>query len=315
MVRQAAEIVVHGVVATCVVALIIQFQPSRAPATRLRLWLLALLAPVVLSPVYRALWRDRTEDRFRDADALLSGTHWSSLAWHGVSAGAFFLSAAAALGALLYLRDLVPLVPTFVRSFADGARERAGRVVDVPPALLAAADRAARAIGVERPRLRFDDTQAPNLSCRGWRRPLLVASQGLVELLDADELAAALAHELWHAKRRDTRVGLVVMLVRTAFFFSPGLQIAARALVQEMEGEADQAAAHAMGGPEVVVRSLHKMVGAPGRHTRLWHRLQTGAIQHRCRLLVDERRLIPASTPALLVAAAGLALLLFFTVV
>jgi Zn-dependent protease with chaperone function len=307
MVRQAAEIALHGVVATCVVALIIQWQASRAPAARLRLWLLALLAPVLLSPIYRLLGSARTADGFRDDWALLSGTHWSPLAWHDVSAGAWCFLLATVFGALLFLRDLVPFVVEAVRNQPRPSAE-------APPGLVAAAARAGEAMGMPAPRLRFDDARAPNLSCRGWRRPVLVASQGLVDLLDADELAAALAHEMSHARRRDTALGFVVMLVRAGFFFSPGLQIAARVLVQEMESEADHAAAQAMGEPGVVVRSLRKLAGSDDQEATVWHRLQTSAIERRCRLLLDERRLIPASRPALLVTAAGLALLLFFTV-
>jgi len=307
MVKQAAEIAVHGVVATCVVALIIQLQPSRAPAARLWLWLLALLAPVTLSPIYGLLWPARREDGFRDEWALLSGTHGSNLAWHGVSVGAACWSIAAVLGALLFLRDLLPFA-------VDVVRKQAVRAVEVPPHVLSASVRAAEAMGMERPRLRFDDAAAPNLSCRGWRRPILIVSRGLVELLDGDELAAALAHEMCHAKRRDTALGFAVMLVRAAFFFSPGLQIAARALVQDLECQADHAAAHAMGDPVVVVRSLRKLVGSHDRHMTIWHRLQTSVLERRCRLLLDDRRLTPVSRAALLVTAAGLALLLFFTV-
>jgi Zn-dependent protease with chaperone function len=308
--RQAAEIVVHGVVAAAVATLLLHLQPSRASSLRLRLWLLALLGPLLLSPVLWVVFPARTGDAFRDDWALFSGSHWSTIAWHGVGAGAAFLVLAALLGGALFLRDLLPMLLDAVR-----ARARVAEVEDTAGVLAAAVARAAAAVGILPPRLRVRDTSQPMLACRGLRQPVIVASTGLVGELTPDELAAALAHEMSHAKWRDPALGWMLMLVRALVFFSPGLQVAARALAGAMENKADESAARVVGDPRVVVRALLKLAGTYDDRLGAWQRLKKRAIEQRCAILLDERRMLPASQPALLVAAAGLALLLLFTVV
>jgi len=313
--RHAAEIVVHGLVAITLVTLLLHLHPSRAPTMRFRFWLLALLGPVLLPPAYWYLCPARMQDAFRDDWALFSGSHWSAVSWHGLGAAAVWSLLAASLGAVLFLRDAGPLVLDAVC-----AQTRSREVRDMPGALRSAADRAAKALGVASPALRVYDTREPVLVCRGWRRPLIVASTGLVDRLAPDELAAAVAHEMSHVKRRDPALGWGLLVLRGVFFFSPGLQIAARALVHEMENRADDSAARVVGDPRVVVRSLVKLTFAPdgtfgnGR-ANPWQRLKDSAIQRRCALLLDERRMVPVSRRSLLATATGLALLLFFTVV
>jgi Zn-dependent protease with chaperone function len=308
--RQAAEIVVHGVVAAAVVTLLVHLQPSRASSLRFRLWLLVLLGPLVLPPILWLFFPARTGDAFRDDWALFSGSHWSSVGWHGVGAGVAFLVLAALLGVALFLRDLLPLLLDAARS-----RSRSAEVRDPSGVLAAAMTQAAAALGIRPPRLRVLDTKQAMLACRGLRRPVIVASASLLDELAPDELAAALAHEMSHAKWRDPALGWILMLVRALVFFSPGLQVAARALAGAMENKADESAARVVGDPRVVVRALLKLAGTYDDRLGAWQRLKKRAIEQRCAFLLDERRMLPASQPALLVAAAGLALLLLFTVV
>lgn len=306
--RGAAELVVHGLLAAAVVALVVRLPTHREPALRLAAWRLGLLASVVLSPLYGLVFPSRIGDAFRDRWALLSGGRWTGVAWHGHALSGVVLVLAVVLGTVLFLRDLVP-------SVLDAFAPRSRGAGPLPPALVAAAERARQALGLESPRLRLEGTSRHVLVCRGLCNPVIVVSTAVVEALDVDELVAALAHEMCHVRRRDPVWGALLMLVRTVLFFSPGIQIAARALISEMETRADDGAARAVGDGALVARSLRKLADPLAPGAGAWDRLQRGAIERRCARLLAPARMPVAARAGLLAMAGGLALLLFFTVV
>jgi Zn-dependent protease with chaperone function len=217
-------------------------------------------------------------------------------------------------GAALFLRDVIP----FALDFARG-RGTHRTVAEPSPALAGAAQRSAAALGIALPRLTVLSSKHPILICRGLRRPVIVASTGLCEMLAPDELEAAIAHEMAHAKHRDPILGWGLMLVRGLCFFNPAVQLAARAAVVEIERRADQSAARTVGGTEPVVASLRKLSGSAGvaAHTaRTWHGFRLAAIEERCQALLREWQTAPTGlSPWILpTTAIGLGVILFLTV-
>jgi len=311
--RRAAECILHGIVAAIGVMMLLRVQRIRAPQTRLRFWLLAMGLPLAGTPLLWLLAPWRLGDRFRDEWALFSASHLSPWAWHGVglsSAAAWLLALA---GAALFLRDVIPFALDFVRGRGTH------RTVTAPPALVSAAQRSAAALGIALPRLTVLASKHPILICRGLRNPVIVASTGLYEMLAPDELEAAIAHEMAHARHRDPVLGWGLMLVRGLCFFNPAIQLAARAAVVEIERRADQSAARKVGGTEAVVASLRKLSGSTGvaAHTaRTWHGFRLAAIEERCQTLLREWQTVPAElSPWILPSTAiGLGVILFLTV-
>ncbi len=306
--RQAAEIVVHGMLVVVVIALLVQLPVNRSPTARFGFWLLGLCYATVLPPLYWLLFPTRAGDGFRDGWALLSVERWSAMTWHGHALGMVLPELFALVGVALFLRDLVPLV-------WDAATLRLPRPSELPLALLTAAERARLAVGAAMPRLLIQDTSGVVLVCRGLRRPVIVVSTAVVAALEPDELVAALAHEMCHATRRDPLLGLLLMIVRGGFIFSPGVQIAARALVSEMEGQADERAARGVGDARLVAGSLRKLADGPAPATSGWERLQRRAIERRCAHLLAPSVACGVPPCSLIATAVGLALLLLFTVV
>ena len=138
-------------------------------------------------------------------------------------------------------------------------------------------------------------------------------------MLTPDELEAAVAHEMAHAKHRDPVLGWGLMLVRGLCFFSPAVQLAARAAVAEVERRADQSAARVAGSAEPVVASLRKLSGSariPAYSARTWHGFRLAAIEERCQALLRARPADPAElSPWILpTTAIGLGVILFLTV-
>jgi Zn-dependent protease with chaperone function len=287
-------------------------QRIRAPQIRLRFWLLALGLPLAEAPLLWLLAPWRMGDRFRDDWALFSASHLSPWTWRGVGAASAATWLLVGAGALLFLRDVIPFALDFLR----------GRVthqaLPAPPLALASAiRRAATALGLNVPRLTVLPSQHPILLCRGLRRPIIVASTGLCDMLDPDELEASIAHEMAHAKHRDPILGWALMLVRGLCFFNPVVQLAARAVVQEVERRADQSAARIVGSRQAVASSLRKLSGVDGSPApRTWHGFRLAAIEERCQALLREYPINPVGlSPWILpTTAIGLGVILFFTV-
>jgi Zn-dependent protease with chaperone function len=308
--RGAAETLLHGIVAALVVMVLLRAGRIRAPGTRLRFWLLAIGLPLGGTPIFWLLAPWRMGDRFRDDWALFSASHFSPWAFHGVemaTATAWLLVCA---GAALFLRDVIPFVLDFAR-----ARTTCQAVTAPSPALTSAAQQAASALGIAVPRLVVLTSQHSILICRGLREPIIVASTGLCATLAPDELEAAVAHEMAHAKHRDPALGWGLMLVRGVCFFNPAVQLVARAAVAEIEARADQSAARIVGSTEAVARSLRKLSGIDSaRAPRTWHGFRLAAIEQRCKTLLEEGRVAAPSPWILPTTAIGLGVILFLTV-
>ena len=166
---------------------------------------------------------------------------------------------------------------------SDADRRIRDYVIDVH----AMADRA----GLPRPRVCVMQNDQPNAFATG-RDPehaAVAATTGLLSMLDRDEIAAVMAHELAHVKNRDTLTmtvtatiaGAISALANFAFFFGgsrdedrPGGMIGAIAIAilapfaamlvqmaisRSREYEADRIGAQIGGDPAALARALQKI--------------------------------------------------------
>jgi heat shock protein HtpX len=155
-------------------------------------------------------------------------------------------------------------------------------------------DLAARA-GLPTPRVYIIDSPHPNAFATG-RDPAhaaVAATTGLLGLLDREEVAAVLAHELGHVRNRDTLImtmtatiaGAIAMLANFGFFFrgegggrgNPLAMIAAMllapfaamivqlAISRTREYGADRAGAEISGNPGALASALRKLDVAAAR--------------------------------------------------
>lgn len=96
-------------------------------------------------------------------------------------------------------------------------------------------------------------------------RPRIVLSRGLLDLLDADELRAVVAHELGHVRGGHLGALLVGRTVARVFGVLPPVRHASAALLRELEAAADDHAAHVVGDRDIVAAAIAKvaLAGAP----------------------------------------------------
>ena len=148
--------------------------------------------------------------------------------------------------------------------------------------------------GLPMPRIYLIDSQHPNAFATG-RNPAnaaVAATTGLLRILDRDEVAAVMAHELAHVKNRDTLVmtmtatiaGAISMLANFGLFFRSGngnqnivalllavivapfaAMLVQLAISRTREYGADRGGAEIHGNPRKLASALAKLADAAGR--------------------------------------------------
>jgi Zn-dependent protease with chaperone function len=142
---------------------------------------------------------------------------------------------------------------------------------------------------------------APYLLCR---KGSVVVSARARELLDEEELRAAIAHEEAHLRYRDPELRWVLMAVRALQLFNPVVQLLVRAIARDEERRADDAVENRLALASAILKLYRAAPGAGA-----------AAIEERCRRLLkpkSEQR--PFAFLRLGAASLSLALLLFFVV-
>jgi Zn-dependent protease with chaperone function len=296
----------HALIAALAIEALLRLWRARAPGDRLVSRLLGLCQPLLVTPALFLLAPQRAGDDFHDHLAVFASRHWDALQLAGVTALQAALALGAFLGTGLFLMDLVPLLSPRRRTLPPAA--------PAPDELRRALADVAASLGGRAPALHFVETGATALFCAGVRRPVLVVSRAALDILDEEELRAALGHELAHLRRHDPALSWALMVVRGLLFFNPVAQVIARALTRDAEWRADEGAGPDRLALASAVLKLHRAGTARARPIRPalpfaaalsepLKRVRSHDVEARCRRLLE-----PAPPPAVAFRAMRLAL-------
>jgi Zn-dependent protease with chaperone function len=245
------QTLLHASIAAVAIECLLRVWRLRDPGERLRYRLLTLTLPLVLTPLFEFLAPARLDPEFADSRAIFATAHWDVLRLGPVSLVSVTAGIAGALGLVLFVRDVAPVLRD--GRGAKPARERG----TPPPEIVREVGDLAAIMGLEPvPPIRWISAPGPVLLASGLRRPVLVVSAGALTRLAPGEQRAALAHELAHVAGFDLLLGWAVMVVRAALVLYPVAQVVARAAIQEMERRADDCAASVTGAPEALARGM-----------------------------------------------------------
>jgi bla regulator protein BlaR1 len=90
----------------------------------------------------------------------------------------------------------------------------------------------------------------------GIRRPVLLLPEGIDQRLTAAQLAAVLAHEMCHVRRRDNLAVALHMLVETVFWFHPLVWWIRARMIDERERACDEDVLRTGSDPEVYAEGI-----------------------------------------------------------
>jgi Zn-dependent protease with chaperone function len=109
-------------------------------------------------------------------------------------------------------------------------------------------------------KIRVCDDRRCFCCCAGFAFPVVLISSGMIEILDEAQLAAVLAHESEHVRRRDPARALAVRCASNALFYIPlARHLSKKALIASELG-ADSVAAQ-LAGRAQLVRALLQVLG------------------------------------------------------
>ena len=320
-----AQAIFHALAASLFVEALVRGWRVREPGQRIALRAVGLAWPLLGFPLLLAIFPRRGEQDFAGGLALLVGRRWGDVAPLGLPLLTAFVVGLGAIGTLLFLMDLMPLLRSRRRPRPEPSEpdvvsaDRIGlEVASLAPAL-----------GIAPPPVLFVALDAAMLFSAGLRRPAVVVSRGALALLDPAELRAALAHELAHVARRDPAWSWALFAARAVLFYNPAFQVLSRAVLHDFEWKADDRAAEACGDRVALASALLKLF----RASRGWRwsvrrtlpfapvlaepleRARTLDIETRCRRLLDPpAEPLPFGNARVALAAGFLTGILFFVV-
>lgn len=119
---------------------------------------------------------------------------------------------------------------------------------------------AAQSVGLDPARVRVVDGLPNPAFTTGWWRPQVYVARDLQERLSSDELAAVLAHEAEHVRRRDPMRLFLLRFLAGLLFWLPAIRRLVEDLADETEIAADDAAARRYALP--LASAILRLAGA-----------------------------------------------------
>ncbi|HEY9245471.1 MAG TPA: M48 family metalloprotease [Candidatus Methanoperedens sp.] len=128
------------------------------------------------------------------------------------------------------------------------------------PEVFARIERLCNELKMDVPEVGFLDSSIPNAFVyKNNKKPILVMTVPLVEILDAKELETVLAHELTHIKNCDLELRKFSLLVRFALFLNPLVHLTEPFVSRSREYLADETAAWITNAPGKLASALLKV--------------------------------------------------------
>lgn len=264
-----AQAFFHSLVASVIAEIAIKAWGVRDPAVRQRVFLVPIVAPVFLFPLFQRFSPERGSMYFRLGTVFESG-RWLEieiLGTHPVMGG---LVVVFTITSLVFLFQ--ELIPILRHSFESGKPEKTVGEVDCleDPAIRTAMETLPVAPAV----LVVENDDFLIYSTTGNSAAVYVSSS-LVSTLTEVELRSAVAHEISHLVRSRHPMLVGAYLLRVLMFFNPVVLMEFRRAAQEEEKVCDEFAVSITRNRSALVQALRKLYLPPeeppppgGRRTR-----------------------------------------------
>jgi Zn-dependent protease with chaperone function len=246
----------HSLMAAAVAEIAVKSFGIRNPRSRQRLFLAVIVAPVVTVPAYLLAVPYRDSVPFRTA-ALFDSGRWLFLEALGFLPVVAVLVLAFLVASLSFVFQ--ELAPILSQTLHPTRADRAARDGAADPAVGQAL---APLPGTAPPVFIVEDDDLFIFSTTG-RNASITLSSGLAAALSADQLRAALAHEIAHVTRSRLPLLPAVFFLRVVMFFNPVVLMAFRRAVQEDERICDEMAVALTGDRVALAETLRTLYLGP----------------------------------------------------
>lgn len=247
----------HSLAASIVAEIAIKAWDVRDPAVRQRVFLVPVVTPVFLLPLYQLLRPERGSTYFRLGTIFESG-RWLELELLGIHPvmGAFVL--VFGITSLVFLfQELIPIAR---HAFESGTPEKTVGKVDWQEDPLIRAEMETSPVAPAVFVVEDDDFLIYSTTGRG---AAVYVSSSLVATLTEEELRSAVAHEISHVVRSRHPMLVAAYLLRAIMFFNPVVLLEFRRAAQEEEKVCDEFAVSFTRNRSALVQALRKLYLPP----------------------------------------------------
>ncbi|MCL4490811.1 MAG: M48 family metalloprotease [Nitrospirae bacterium] len=247
-----AQAFCHSIIAFIVVDRAVYLWSINNPLIRQRFHLIVVLLPVFSFPLYQIINPDRGSISFR-LGALFDINRWLTLElWGTIPLGLFFITIIIITTIIFIFQEMLPILKHTVESRrSDIEAEEADDNSVVGQAI--------ENLPVEKPDVFVLDDDDYVLFSTTGKNASVYLSTGIIKKLNAEQLRAAIAHEIAHIMRNKRPLLIVVFLFRMIMFFNLVVLLEFRRLVQEEEKICDDMAVAFTKNPRALSEALKKL--------------------------------------------------------
>ena len=255
-----AQAFIHSLIAAIIVDRAIQTWDITNPLIKQRFRLIIILLPIFLFPIYQVINPDRGSISFR-LGAFLDINRWLDLElWGKVPLSIFFVLILLLTSLIFFLQEMIPIIRHSIES------KEAGPEFERPDSA-SIVSRTLERLPIEKPDIYILDDDDFLLFSTTGKNQAIYLSRGLLDILDPEQIEAALAHELAHIARNKQPLLIAVFFLRVLMFFNPVVLLEFRKMVQEEEKICDDFAVALTHKPLALAETLkkfyHKDEGQP----------------------------------------------------
>jgi Zn-dependent protease with chaperone function len=259
----------HSLVASLIAEIAIRAWDVRDPAVRQRVFLVPVVVPVFLFPLFYLFGPERSSTYFR-LGTIFESNRWMELEMlgtHPVRGGMVLVFTVTSL--VFLFQELIPILR---HSFGSAKPKKTVGKVDylVDPAIRAATETLPLVPAV----FIVEDDDFLIYSTTG-KSAAVYLSSSLVATLTKEELLSSIAHEISHVVRSRHPMLVAAYLLRAFMFFNPIVLMEFRRAAQEEEKVCDEFAVSVTRNRDALVQALRKLYlppedppPPPGRKTR-----------------------------------------------
>jgi len=242
----------HSLIAAIIVARSIQAWKITNPVVRQRFSFIVILIPIFSFPLYQIINPERGSIYFR-LKALFDINKWLNLELPGnIPLSFIFIFILLLTTIIFFSQEIIPI-------FRHTIESKKSRFDRKRPDQDSIVNRALESLPVKRPDVFVIDDDALILSSGSGENAGIVLSTRVIDVLNMEQLQAALAHEIAHIERSRRPLILIIFFLRILMFFNPVVLIEFRRIVQEDEKICDDIAVSLTQKPYTLAETLRRL--------------------------------------------------------
>lgn len=242
---------IHSLIAAIIVDRAIHLWGITNPLIRQRFRLIIILFPIFSFPVYQLLNPDRGSIYFR-LESLFDINRWLNLElWGIIPLSLFFIVVMIATTTVFFFQEMIPIV-----KHAFESKNYKHEISETGDSSFI--NKMVEEIAGEETDVFILNDEEPLLYSVTWGKSAVFLSTGLINSLNAEQIRAAVAHEIAHIQRSKCPLLIVVFFFRILMFFNPVVLLEFRRAVQEEEKICDDIAVSITGAPYALAETLKK---------------------------------------------------------